>query len=564
MNISHWPENLRALTTRKHVQFLPALVGWLGLAGLLVAAILARQQIPPVALAEHDSWGWLGPALNWIGGLGFHEEFEREWIYGAFLAFGLKLTGSFAGLILLQQTLGLVAGIFMWMTWRRWISIFPPNFWWEVISIPLGLFLIALYFFNPIALVLELAIRPEAIMAFVVFLQLYCVVSFCKFRWQNFHPIACLVFGALSLPLAWAMFVLKPNWALAVPATTLPVVLGLLPGGVPRLYRWLPLAAGFALIGLGVWLPGRLLFLRNDQPRLVLPMTLFTIHADLIRTSMENELNDPKLPPERRNFLEKFLPQLERELEIATRDNKYYRTLGFDPDYLMYRASLFPQLLTQGGMSRDELAAFCRQSFLSALANEPAGYAKKILTQMQFFAFPDDATFFRKRIALDKLCQHAASVLPDQPNEKYNPATRALVLDYLDRLSQESVIPREVKVVPRFRHFFQIVGPFSPVLVLGFFLVLATTLVWPPLSALRLPGLVAAVIFSAPAGNALTVAMVHALDNSRYRGSYGPILVFALGAMVLFMVIAATMAGFTLWQRHRASASPRSRPHPTR
>jgi len=557
LKTSDWQRGLQALTTHKHVRSLPAVAGWLGLAGLLVAAILVRHHIPPIALAEHDSWGWLGPALNWIGGLGFHEEFEREWIYGAFLALCLKLTGSFAGYILIQQALGLAAAVLMWMTWRRWISIFPPNFWWEAISTPLGLFLIALYLFNPISLALELAIRPEAIMVFVLFLQLYCVVSFCKFRWQNFHPTACLVFGALSLPLAWAMFVLKPNWALAVPATILPVVLGLLPGGAPRLYRWLPLAAGFALIGLGLWLPGRLLFLRNDQPRLVLPMTLFTIHADIILASMEDEINDPNLLPERREFLKNFLPNLSRELEIATRENKYYRTLGFDPDYLMYRSSLFPQLLTQGEMSREDLAAFCRQSFLSALANDPVGYAKKVLSQMHFFVFPDDATFYRKRIALDKLCQHAASVLPDQPDQKYNPPTRALVQNYLDRLLQEAAGAREIKVVPSFRQFLRTVGPLSPAIGLGFFLVLAAVLVWPPLSALRLPGLVAAVIFSAPAGNALTVAMVHALDNSRYRGSYGPILVFALGAMVLFMTIAVTMIGVTLWQRHRSPSTPR-------
>lgn len=557
MKTFDWQGSLRALGTHQQIRSLPALFGWIGLTGLLVAGLLVRHHIPSIALAEHDSWGWLGPALNWIGGRGFHEEFEREWIYGAFLAFCLKTTGSFAGYILIQQALGLAAAVLMWMTWRRWISTFPPNIFWEAISIPLGLFLIALYLFNPISLVLELAIRPEAIMAFVVFLQLYCVVSFCHFRWQNFHRTACLVFGALSLPLAWAMFVLKPNWALAVPATTLPVVLGLLPGRVPRLDRWLPLAAGFALIGLGVWLPGRLLFLRNDQPRLVLPMTLFTIHADIIRTSMADELNDPNLPPERRKFLEGFLPRLDRELETATRDNKYYRTLGFDPDYLMYRASLFPQLLTQGGMTHVELAAFCRQSFLFALANEPLRYAKKVLTQMHFFAFPDDATFFRKRIALDQLYQHAVSVLPEHPDQKYNPPTRALVQAYLDRLAQEAAQSREVEVVPRFRRFFQTLGPFTPALVLGFFVVLAVVLVWPPLRALRLPGLLAALVFSAPAGNALTVAMVHALDNSRYRGSYGPILVFALGAMVLFIAVAVTTIGLKLWSRSGSASTSR-------
>lgn len=546
---------LNTLTNRRPWRSLPAWLGGIGLVLLLALALGVRLHLPPVALAEHDSWGWLGPALNWIGGLGFHEEFEREWLYGAFLAGGLKLTGSFAGLIRLQQLLGLTAALVMWLTWRRWTALLPHHFFGELISVPLGLFLIALYLFNPITLVLELSVRPEALMAFVAFLQLYCVVSFCKFRWQTFHPTACVVFGALSLPLAWAMFVLKPNWALAVPATTLPVVLGLLPGPVPRLSRWLPLAAGFALIGLGVWLPGRLLFLRDGQPRLVLPMTLFTIHANLIRDSMKAELENPNLPPERRQFLEDFLPHLDHEIQTAIRENKYYRTLGFDPDYLMYRASLFPRLLNQG-MTKSELAAFCRQSFLSAVIHHPWAYAEKVLTEIRFFVFPDDATFYRKRIALDRLCQHAASILPAQPDEKYSPPTRALMQTYLDQLRREAAVPHEVHVVPEFRHFFKRYGPSSPVVVLGFFLILVPVFFWSPLAGLRLPGLVAAVIYSAPAGNALTVAMVHALDNSRYRGSYGPLLVFALGVLLWFFLTALFLIGLTLWRRHRSQPTP--------
>ena len=55
------------------------------------------------------------------------------------------------------------------------------------------------------------------------------------------------------------------------------------------------------------------------------------------------------------------------------------------------------------------------------------------------------------------------------------------------------------------------------------------------LAPCRLPGFLALVFFLAPGGNAITVAMVHALDNSRYRGSYGPLLLFALAAFALFL-----------------------------
>ena len=44
------------------------------------------------------------------------------------------------------------------------------------------------------------------------------------------------------------------------------------------------------LIVLTLILPDKLLFIRTGETRLVLPMTLFTIHADVIQASMRHEL----------------------------------------------------------------------------------------------------------------------------------------------------------------------------------------------------------------------------------------------------------------------------------
>ena len=76
------------------------------------------MRVSPVAISEWDSWGWLDPALGWLGGTGFRERFEREWLYGAFIAACLRLTGSFSGYIIIQQSLGVIAAICMWLTWR--------------------------------------------------------------------------------------------------------------------------------------------------------------------------------------------------------------------------------------------------------------------------------------------------------------------------------------------------------------------------------------------------------------------------------------------------------------
>jgi hypothetical protein len=552
LSLSSLFERLRIIVRNEGAVRLPSQLGWIVLGALVLVASLVRFHLPPVAISEWDSWGWLSPALSWIGGAGFHEEFEREWLYGAFIAFCLRTTGSFSGYILIQQILGLVAAVLMWLTWRRWISLFPRNILLEIFSTLAGLFLVALYLFNPITITLELAIRPEGIMAFVALLQLFCVVSFCKFRWQDKNTPACIIFGALCLPLAWAMFVLKPNWALAVPATTLPVFLGII-GHAPRLARWLPPALGFLLLVLTLWLPDKLLFIRNGGPRVVLPMTLFTIHADIIRESMARELQSPGLTEDRREFLTGFLPELDREMQTAIAKRKFYPRIGFDPDYLMYRSSLFSLLENRWGLDKTELASFCRENFLTALRYNPLGYARKVSTQMGYFFLPDDGTFFRKRVEFGNLYDYALQTLPATPDEKLNPPTRTLLQKYLDQVKALGGMKRQLKVIPAFRRFLKSFVRWIPFIEIAFLLALTACFLWKPLAILRLPGLCALIFFSAPFGNALTVAMVHALDNSRYRGSYGPLLLFALGGMFFFFLVVATTSAVIAVQTSRST-----------
>ncbi len=67
---------------------------------------------------------------------------------------------------------------------------------------------------------------------------------------------------------------------------------------------------------------------------------------------------------------------------------KYYPRLGFDPDYLMYRSRVFPFLENTHAMSRRQIADFCRTSFLSAIWNQPLGYARKVFDPARLLLFP--------------------------------------------------------------------------------------------------------------------------------------------------------------------------------
>ena len=519
---------------------LPGLLGWIVLLLLLAAATAMRMRISPVAISEWDSWGWLDPALSWLGGTGFRERFEREWLYGAFIAACLRLTGSFSGYIIIQQTLGVVAAIFMWLTWRSWTALLPKPFILEIAAITTGLLTVALYLFSPIALALELSIRPEGIMAFTAFLQLFCIASYCRFRWHQPKAIASLLFGALALLLAYALFILKPNWLLSVAATTLPVFVGLFGRAIPLSLRLLTPLLGMFLIVSTLILPDKLLFIRTGETRLVLPMTLFTIHADVIQASMRHELEEAEAPEQRRRFLEAFLPVLDREMETARTLASYYPRLGFDPDYLMYRSTVFPFLEREQGMSRQEIASFCQSSFLSGIVSEPFSYARKVFTQLGYFFFPDDGTFFRTRIKMGKLYEYVLTTIPESLDATISQPVREMFDTYRRSAVLQAAQLADLEILGPFRGLLRVVRSTAFWIEIAFLLSAASCLFVPSLAQFRLAALVATIFFLAPAGNAVTIALIHALDNSRYRGSYGPLLLFALATMLVF--VATTLA----------------------
>jgi hypothetical protein len=515
---------------------LPGLLGWLVLVLLLAAATAMRLRISPVAISEWDSWGWLDPALSWLGGTGFRERFEREWLYGAFIAACLRLTGSFSGYILIQQTLGVVAAIFIWLTWRSWTALLPKPLTLEIAAMIIGLLTVALYLFSPIALALELSIRPEAIMAFAAFLQLFCIASYCRFRWHQPRAMATLLFGAVAMLLAYALFILKPNWLLSVAATTFPVFVGLFGRAIPLSIRLLTPLLGVFLIVFTLILPDKLLFIRTAETRLVLPMTLFTIHADVIQASMRHELDAAENSEERRRFLEAFLPILDREMQTARTLANYYPRLGFDPDYLMYRSPVFPFLEQERGMSRQEIASFCRSSFLSGIVGEPLSYARKVFTQLGYFFFPDDGTFFRTRIKMGKLYEYVLTTIPESLDATLSQSVREMFDAYRRSVVLQTAQPANLETFGAFRGLLRVIRSTAFWIEIAFLLSAASCLLVTSLAQFRLAAFVATIFFLAPAGNAVTIALIHALDNSRYRGSYGPLLLFALAAMLVFIV----------------------------
>ena len=187
-------------------------------------------------------------------------------------------------------------------------------------------------------------------------------------------------------------------------------------------------------------------------------------------------------------------------------------------------------------MSRQEIASFCQSSFLSGIVSEPFSYARKVFTQLGYFFFPDDGTFFRTRIKMGKLYEYVLTTIPESLDATISQPVREMFDTYRRSAVLQAAQLADLEILGPFRGLLRIVRSAAFWIEIAFLLSATSCLFVPSLAQFRLAALVATIFFLAPAGNAVTIALIHALDNSRYRGSYGPLLLFALAAMLVFVV----------------------------
>ncbi|GAB4176859.1 MAG: hypothetical protein Fur0032_16940 [Terrimicrobiaceae bacterium] len=520
------------LVARRLIPLFP----WLG-AGLVIAAGAAMRVhvLPAVPLLEFDTRGWLEPAMSWAGGGEFIESCEREWLYAAFLAVCLRVFGSFESIVWLQMAGGLIGAACLFAAWQRWTSLLPCSVTTRLVAGGGGLFVLAAYVLNPNLIAFEMAVRPESLLITSGMAIALCLSAYSSERltqgasWNS-------VFWGLPIPLLGGMIAtFKPSWALAIPVFGLPLLMGAFGHSGTWATRSLPLLGGCLLAILLVVLPEKLLFKKSGDTRLVFPMTLLTIHADAVVSAMEKRLADGTYPEGERDIISSALPVLREDLAKARENPFNYRRLGFDPDYIMYRASIFPFLEGRHGYSRVQLAAFCNQGYLDAWKYEPGLMIGKILTQLAFIAYPDARTYSKNRVNLQSLRQHSLELAPETAGPQYGGSVPALWTEYRSRLVEASARPAEIRSWKPLDQFLRNRMPIAlgmVLLTIGF-----ASLSWvaSTLYPLRYAGLLALLYAAIPFGNALTVAIVHSLDNDRYRMTYGPFVVLALTASAVLV-----------------------------
>ncbi len=168
---------------------------------------------------------------------------------------------------------------------------------------------------------------------------------------------------------------------------------------------------------------------------------------------------------------------------------------------------------------------------------------RKIGNQFSGFIFMKESTILRQRIDWQKKAWNSS--VPSIPSEAtellQGPADTGLA-SYLEASQPLMKVPHKVKGPLYLRDFAKRLTN-----SLLFWEILFWWLWWPafwsPLHGCRLAGVTArSPYLRRPFGNAFTVSIIHALDISRYRYSYGPPLLLAMAALIVFTLLVAGLA----------------------
>ncbi|MEO8204934.1 MAG: hypothetical protein ABI615_02050 [Chthoniobacterales bacterium] len=517
---------------------------------LLIVGWYMRRSITETPLADPDTRGYLNPALSWLSGLGFQQTNGREWLYSAILAAILKFGGSFSAISCLQQILGVFSTGIIWLALTRWLTLFSAgNVRTQLLGHCLIIPGIALYVLNPNVILFEKFIRPESIMLFFMLCYFLALVSFFIERWQRARILSTIAYGSAVLLCSFLVYQLKPSWTLALPLSLLPLVAGLFGRGSLAL-RILPLVGGIVLAGIVMTGPRLTHFQKEDRSIVYLPYTLVSINAEGIVEDGKKRLATAS--PEEQIFI----PALEKALIEARKNSNHFWVVGYQADDIMYLSGVFEPHKYNATWDLPAFTAFCYRLYFKAWVGAPMTMLAKIGRQIPLFLFPKTSDYYynNHNKQWSAYYQHSLKSLQE---ERYALAsnTEGLYATYLEKLRLATQQKQGIKVPGELIALGSLTARVSFWIQLAFLIALAMTFRKSPLHV-RLAGLCALSFLASMWGYIMTIALVHTLDNSRYRTTFAAFYVPALIMMLTFSLVA--LAQFL---SPRLSAFQKKKPH---
>ncbi len=515
---------------------------WLGFAAVFGFAFYQRLQLPWLALPDADTWGYLAPALLELSGEGFRQTFGRSMAYPLFIWAILRSTGSFEAIAIAQHLLGWLSG-FLWVwVFFLWASWLPAGLRREPWIGWVGVLGLALFLLNARMLIFEMLLRPESIFPFFALLQIALTLQFIDGRWRRGSKTAMIASGAAALLASIVCLSLKPSWGFAAMIPGSVLLLGCWPVAGNLRWRGAVGALGVGLLLVFAWqkvVPNNVGWIQDTASKGFLPMTLFTVHADLISKSMHTRAQRGELTPEEIVFL----GQLDDRIEEGRRlRNGGYRVLGHDPDFLLYHSDTLRLLPGDAAHDVDHHIEYLWSSYWLALQQEPLGMIRKILKQVVhahrnasvsvYSGRTNWATYFAAGATV--LEMRNFPVLPKALAENYERHAAAI-----GQLAAKE--PQRRQLAPRLPDWLMR-GVMS--LAIGFFTIMGMTVLiispWifrSPESRHWQPAcLIFGMLVATSLGTILTVGAVHSFDIRRYMAllSLNHTLIFAAG-MIIFL-----------------------------
>jgi hypothetical protein len=373
---------------REHSLTIPGVLssrlGYIGLTLLLFgAALLFRFELPLQPFIDSDVGGYLEPALRQLTHGHFLQVEGRNFVYPGFIYLVLRVFPDFRAAAITQHLLGLAAGGLLLACWncaRTLIkSAIVPAGLYRLFGLPVA----ALFLFNTSVVRLEHLIRPEAIFPFFAALNMLFNIQFIRYRYIELSYRASLLYGSANLFNACLLFFLKPSFYLGVGFSTLPIWFSLVDRKEPFQRKLAMIGVPALCISLLLLLPEKSIKAGDELSKTFLPTTLFVMHADIIRDQISRDLRDDVKTPYEKQFLEQTEALLAQEIELSKGTGRY-RSLGFDPDYLMYEDSFdqkFQALLGSEQGAEDRIK-FYYYYFFRAWTNQPERMLMKVLRQL--------------------------------------------------------------------------------------------------------------------------------------------------------------------------------------
>ncbi len=470
------------------------------LAAIFLGAAAKRfAGLPLAPFADKDLGGYISPVLSEFLGRGFILSNGRGFVYPAFVWFILRIGGGdFRVVAILQHVMGLLTGgllLFAWIRARRFV-VRPAVPSWVHSGMGLGLAAIYLFFNWPI--VYEHRIRPEAVFPFFAALSVAgnCVLLTRREERTPFFLGVVLIFDAVLL------YMLKPAWGFSVVFCCLPVGYSLV---VARESLLRKLLIAMVSVGLSAGLllyPEKVLERTDSSSGVFLPKLLFAMHANLIHDQMLSDVANHADVPYDRAWLAATAASLSVEIEKSKPGR---RTLGFDPDYLIYEHSICDEITRHFEGHPDELAGFFKYYYVRTALRKPFAMTKKVLVQIGVFYSFSSSMYRTGPINVAEEYKKSLEIL--NGNLNYSPLIRGW-----SSLCSQATGARQLRNAPvmilvihiiRFLHVFLLAGA----LVLCAFAMKGRLLLLALLDLL---------IYSYSFGNNLTVAVVHTLEVNRY------------------------------------------------